>query len=282
MGYAQVLNTYSVASTTGGTFADNLVANSGDSLTVANYETGGARILEAWAIDSLHIAEGELIYTRPAATHDQQHGMRFNIQSSAFNSVGHVGEVSVLQGGDFINVFKSDTATISVTSTASDCVVYSQVIEYDDLPGASAVFATPATVNNLRKSRVGIACNAVASGTAGAYGATRAINADDDRLHADTWYAIIGVNVQTDVTTIALTGPDWGGQKLGIPAGSIQTSASNYFWDQSLKYGKGLIPCFNSNNRGNTLVQVCDSAVSTSPKIDIQMIELTSYPGSVA
>lgn len=279
MGYAQVLNTYSVASTTGGTFADNLVANSGDSLTVANYETGGARILEAWAIDSLHIGEGELIYTRPAATHDQQHGMRFNIQSSAYNAVGHVGEVSVLQGGDFINVFKSDTATISVTSTASDCVVYSQVIEYDDLPGASAVFASPDRVNSLRKSRVGIACNAVASGTAGAYGATRAINADDDRLHADTWYAIVGVNVQTDVTTIAMTGPDWGGQKLGIPAGSIQTAASNYFWDQSLKYNKGLIPCFNSNNRGNTLIQVADSAASTSPKIDIQMIELTSYPG---
>lgn len=279
MGYAQVLNTYFVTSATGGTFADNLVAASGDSLTVANYETGGARILEMWAIDSAHVAEGELIYTRPAATHDQQHGMRFNIQASAYNAVGHVGEVSILQGGDFINVFKSDTATISVSATASDCVVASLVIEYDDLPGASAVFATPDRVNALRKSRVGIACNAVASATAGQYGATRAINADDDRLHADTWYAIVGANVQTNVQTIAMIGPDWGGQKLGIPAGSIQTAASNYFWDQSLKYNKGLIPCFNSNNRGNTLISVADDAASTSPKIDLQMIELTSYPG---
>ena len=37
MPYAQVLNTASVASASGGTFADVLTINSGDSLAVANY-----------------------------------------------------------------------------------------------------------------------------------------------------------------------------------------------------------------------------------------------------
>jgi hypothetical protein len=279
MPYAQVLNTASVASTSGGTFADTLVANTNDSLAVANFNTGGARWLEAWGIDSLHVAELEAFYTRPEATHDQQHGIRFNIQAAAFNTVGHVGEVSLLGGKDVVNVFKSDTLSLIATTTASDCIAFSWLTEYDDLPGASAMFTTPAQVAALHKSRVGIACNAVASGTAGAYGTSRAINADDDRLHANTWYAILGVNVQTDVLTVSMLGPDWGGQRIGLPAGAIEIKSSSFFLDQSDKWNKPLIPCFNSNNKGNTLVQVCDSAASTNPKIDIQMVELTGYPG---
>lgn len=279
MPYAQVLTTASIASAAGGTFADTLVAQGTDSMAVANYNQGGARMLEMWAIDGTSVAEGQLIYTRPEATHDQQHGMRFNIQSAAFNAAGKVGEVAILRGLDVINVFKSDTAVIQVSATAADAVMASFLIEYDDLPGASAVFIDPIRMQAMHKSRVGIACNAVASGTKGAYGTARAINADDDRLHANTWYAILGVNVQTDVHTVSFIGPDWGGQRIGLPAGAIEISSSTFFLDQSIKWGKPLIPAFNSNNKGNVLLQVADAAANTNAKIDVQMVELTGYPG---
>lgn len=284
MGYAQILTTASVASTTGGTFADALVANQGDSLSVANYagadDASGARWLEAWGIDSAHVAELEVIYTRPESTHDQQHGLRLSLQAAAFNSVGHVGEVNLLGGRQTLNLFKSDTPQLLVTSTASDCVVFSWVTEYDNFPGASAAFVTQGFVDSVFKSRVGIRVSAVASGTAGAYGAQRAFNADDPRLHANTWYAIQGINVQTAVHAVTLLGPDWGGQRIGIPAGSIQVSSSSWFLDQQLKWSTGgvqkpMIPVFNSNNAGNVLVQVADSAASTSPQIDFQLVELT-------
>lgn len=289
MGYAQVLTTASVASTTGGTFADSLVANSAgggaDTLAVANFNgdnatpgATGAKILEAWGIDSLHVAEVEWIYTRPQSTHDQQHGWRSSIQAAAFNTVGHVGEVSLLNGNDFIDLYKSDTAAITATTTASDCIVVSWVTEYQDLPGAAATYIGPNQVSALHKSRVGIQCNAVASGTAGAYGTSRAINTDDDRFHADTWYAILGVNVQTDVTTVSFVGPDFGGQRIGLPAGSIEIRSSSYFLDQSMKWNKPMVPCFQSNNKASTFVVVADSATSTSPKIDIQLVELSSPP----
>jgi len=274
MPYAQVLTTASVASTTGGTFADTLVANTGDSLAVANFATGGARILEAWGIDSAHVAEVEVIYTRPESTHDQQHGWRSSIQAAAFNATGHVAAVNLLAGKMTLNVFKSDTPQILATTTASDCIVLSYLTEYDDLPGAAAAFVRPETVLAHHKSRVGIRVSAVASGTAGAYGAQRAFNADDDRLHANTWYAIEGLNVQLPVTTVSLLGPDFGGQRIGVPAGSINIESSSWFVDQSNKWGKGLVPVFNSNNKANTLVQVADSATSTSPQIDFQLVEL--------
>lgn len=275
MGYAQVLTTAFITSAAGGTFADSLAAGTGDQLSVANFATGGARILEAWGIDSAHIAELEVIYSRPEATHDQQHGWRSSIQAIAFNAVGHVGEVSLLGGLMTLNLFKSDVPQLLVSSTATDCVIYSWVTEYDDLPGAAACFVSPDLVTAHHKSRVGIRVSAVANTTtAGQYGAQRAFNADDDRLHANTWYAIQGINVQTPVHAVSLLGPDFGGQRIGLPAGSIQIESSSYFLDQSIKWGKPLIPVFNSNNKTATLVQAVDSATSTSPQIDFQLVEL--------
>lgn len=278
MPYAQVLNTASVASTTGGTFADALVANQGDSLSVANFNNGGARWLEAWGINSAHVGEVEVIYTRPEATHDQQHGLRFSILSNAFNGLGKVGETNLLGGSTLLNVFKSDTPQILTTSTASDGVVFSWVTEYDDLPGASALMATPSQVQAMHKSIVGIRVSAVASGTVGAYGAQRAFNADDPRLHANTYYAIVGCTTQLAVCTISLIGPDWGGQRIGLPGGSIQIASSSFFFDQSQKWNKPLVPVFNSNNAANVLVQIADDVASTSPQIDFILYELTGIP----
>lgn len=278
-GYAQVANTAGVTSTTGGTFADNLVALAGDNLAVANYDTGGARWTEAWGIDSLHVAEIEAYYTRPSSTHDQTHGVRFSIASAAYNAVGHVGEVNLFGGPTTLNVFKSDTLTLSATTTASDCILFTWITEYDDLPGAAGNFATPAQVMALQQSTLALRCSAVASGTAGIYGTQRAIQADDTRLHADKYYAILGCTVQTAVHAVTLIGPDWAGQRIAIPAGNIQTMSSSWFVDQSLKWNKPLIPVFNSNNaNGQTLVQVVDSATSTSPQIDFLMYELSGNP----
>jgi hypothetical protein len=277
--YAQVLTTASKANLTGGAFADALTANSGDSLSVANYGAGSARVLEAWAIDNASVLEISWLYTRPEATHDQQRGVRRMIPGTTYGAVAARGALPVLAGFETIDVFKSDTATINVSGTAADNVVMSYVIEYDDLPGASAMFINAGQLQGMQKSALGIRVDAVASGTAGAYGATRAINADDDRLHANTWYAILGWTTQIAVTTISLIGPDWGGQRIGGPAGVMMQMSDTWFLDQSLKWGKPLIPCFNSNNKGNILVQVADDAANTSPKIDFSLYELTAQPG---
>lgn len=289
MPYAQIWTTASVASATGGTFADSLIANTGDSTNVANYGQAngpggsGARVLEAYAIDSAHVGELAVIYTRPESTHDQQHGWRSSIQAAAFNAVGHVGNVSLLGGRMTLNLYRSDTPQLLVTSTASDCVVYGYLTEYDDFPGGAANLVTPSVVDAGFKSRVGIRVTATANAsTAGAYGTQVAFNATDPRLHANTWYAIQGINVQTPVFAITMIGPDFAGQRLGVPAGSIAIDSSSWFLDQAVKWGSGgtpqrMVPVFNSNNAASTLVQVVDAATSTSPQIDFQLVELT-YP----
>ena len=281
MPYAQVLTTASKAGTTGGTFADTLSANTLDSLSVANFNTGGARVLEMWGIDSDSVAEFQFIWSRPQSTHDQSHGYRVESPSIAAGGAATNSAFNMLGGYDVINLFKSDTVTVSVTSTASDDVLCSWVTEYDDLPGASAIFVSPGQVAALHQSKVGIFVGPTAGSTAGGYSATsRAFNADDDRLHANTWYALLGWTVQTQVTTISLIGPDWGGQRIGGPAGQPYLNSNSWFLDQSIKWNKPLIPCFNSNNKGNILVSVADSEASTQPKIDFNLTELTGMPNA--
>lgn len=279
MPHAIVATTASKASLTGGTFADSLTANSGDSLNVVNFNNGGARVLEAWGIDSASVAELSWVYTRPEATHDQSRGVRFSIASAFPGGAGNVAAHMLLGGYGAMPVYPGDTATLNVSGTAADAVVVTYVIEYDDMPGAAATFATWEAVVGLRKSTVGIRCSAVASGTKGAYGSTRAINADDNRFHAGSYYAILGATVQTAVTTIVLTAPEWGGQKIALPAGAPQVDNSAYFVDQTRKWQKPLIPVFNGLNASNVLVQVADQAASTSPQIDFLMYELSGPVG---
>lgn len=277
---AVVLTTASKTGNSGGTFADTLTANSGDSLAVANYDSGGARILEMWGLNTLHVGEFQIIYTRPEATHDQSHGFRVQSPSAALGGVTTNSAFNFLPGYGTIDLYKSDSPTIQVSSTASDNSVVSWVTEYDDLPGVSAVMASWDQVQNMQVSAVGIFVGPTASGTVGSYGTARAFNADDDRLHANTWYAILGASVQTPVTTVSMLGPDWGGQRIGFPSGSLDLRSNTWFVDQSVKWGKPLIPCFNSNNKGNVLVSAVDSAASTQPKLDFFLYELSGKPGA--
>jgi len=278
MGRALVLTSASKANTTGGTFADTLTANSNDSLSVANFQDGQANLLEFWGNDSTSVMEVQMIYTRPQSTHDQSHGLRVQNASLLAGTAAKVGAQEYLPGKVGFQLYKSDTATIQVTSTAADNVMVSYNILYDDLPGAAGVFISPAQADALQNSIVGINVAAQTSGTRGAYGTSRAFNADDARLHANTWYAIVGYTLQTPICTVGLIGPDWGGQRIGGPGDPLTFRTGSWFFDQSDRWGKPLVPCFNSNNVGNVLVTLADVAASTTPGLDFILYELTSPP----
>lgn len=276
---AALLTTASKANLTGGTFADALTANSGDSLQVQAFNTGTAELVYGWGIDSDSVCEGELIYTRPDSTHDIQHGYRFEIPAVALGGAATNAAFNIFEGGPPISVFSNDTATINVSGTAADDVLVSFLILYSDLPGVGAAqFTTWDRVQALRKSNVAMNNLPVASATPGAYGAQRALNADDNRYHANTWYALLGCSVQTQVTTISLVGSPWGSQRIGVPAGALNLNSNMWFVELSQSTGVPLIPYFQQADAGNILVQVADGEASTSPKVDWNMVELTGQP----
>ena len=275
---AVVLNTASKASTTGGTFADTLTANSGDSLSIPNLQSGQGRILRMWGIDSASVAEIALTNTRVDSVHDPQFGVRFNIPSTALGGAGAPAAFPLIEPPNYIDVFTGDTLTFTVTSTAADAVVVSWLTEYADLPGTQAKLATFQSVMSNAFTRIGVRVIPVASGTKGAYGTARAANADDARWTGGRWYALLGFTVNTPVTTVSFKGPMWGNLRFGCPAGSAFLYSDNFFADMAQRFNEPLIPVFNGYDAGSVLVEVADSAASTSPKVDMLCVECINDP----
>src|SRR5690348_18129745 len=124
MGRALVLNTASKANTTGGTFADTLTANSGDSLQVANYDgpadQSRAKVTQMWGIDSDSVAEVAVTLSRQQSVNDQTRGVRFNLPSLIPGGAAVIGSHTMLGGLTTIPLYKSDTFAFTCTSTAAD------------------------------------------------------------------------------------------------------------------------------------------------------------------
>jgi hypothetical protein len=235
-----------------------------------------------WGIDSASVAEVALTDGRVESVHDPQFGVRFNLPATAGGGAGKNYALPMITPPNYLDVFTGDTLAFTVTSTAADAVMCSWLTEYQDLPGVQAGFANWASVQANRFTEIGVACNAVASATKGAYGATRAVNADDTRWTGGRWYAILGFTVQLPVTTISFKGPMWGNFRFGLPAGLVTVDTANYFLDlQRLYPNENLLPVFNGYDAGSVLIEVADAAASTSPKIDIIAVECKNPPMSV-
>lgn len=275
---AIILNTASKANTTGGTFADTLTANSGDSLSIANFTNGSAQIFSMWGIDSDSVAEMALTDTRTDSIHDPQYGIRFNIPSLIPGGAAAVGSHYMVSEGYTIPVFSGDALTMTVTSTAADDVVVSWLTQYTDLPGVQGQFARWEQIQQLRDTTIGVRCAPVASGTPGLYGSARAINADDARWTGGKYYAILGWTVQTVCTTVAFSGQAWGNNKVGGPSGALTTDTTMYFVDLYKQTGIPCIPVFNGYDAGNVFLYAADGEASTSPKVDVLAYELSSNP----
>jgi hypothetical protein len=276
---ALVLNTASKAAITGGTFADTLTANSGDSLTIPNLQSGQGKIISMWGIDSDSVAEVALTAGRVESIHDPTYGIRFNIPAIALGGAATNSAFPMIEAPNYIDVFTGDALTFTVSGTASDDVLVSWLTEYQDLPGVQASFANWQSVQNNRFTEIGVRCAPVAGGTVGAYGTARAANADETRWTGGRWYAVLGFTVQTQVTTISFKGPMWGNFRFGCSAGAPFLNTANFFLDQQLKFpSENLIPVFNGYDVGNVLLEVADSEASTSPKVDIIAVECLNNP----
>jgi len=242
--------------------------------TVGTFQSGGARVFSAWAIDSDSIAEIAWYYGRTDSTVDTTYGLRDMIPSAALGGAATNAAFSVLGHQQQIPVFSADVPTIKVSSTASDDVVMSYLTEYDNLPGASALFESWSNVNATLPPVTSFVCNAVASGTVGQYGSARAFNTDDTRWVAQRWYAILGFSVKTQVTTVAMKAFETGSLLIGAPCGSLFLNQRTFFVDLSADRGKPLIPVINGANAGSAFLYVVDAEASTSPKIDIHCLLL--------
>lgn len=284
---AVILTGASKANTSGGTFADSLSANAApDSLTIPS--TGDAskpagHIVALWAIDSDSVAEFEMFSTRVDGFHDTQNGYKWACPAAALGGAATNAAFTVFKDGLKIPVYSADTITIKVTSTAADDVAVCFETLYPDLPGVGAAqLTTWDEVERLYDGSVGIRWSPTASGTPGAWGASRAITADDNRFQGQKWYALLGASVQTQVTALSFISNLWGGQRIGLPAGSLDLGSAGWFRERSVNLGLPLIPFFNQADAANILGFALDGEASTTPAVDLNLVRLSDKPQIMA
>jgi hypothetical protein len=277
---AAILTAASKSNTTGGTFADTLTANAGDTLSIPTYNPGAARIVSIWGGTKTAVAEFEMYSTRTEGFHDTVGGFRWSVPLGLAGTGSVSGAFTAIADNVEIPVFPADTITIKATTTASDnaAVVYETV--YDDLPGVGAAqFTDWTTIQSLYDGSVGIEWGPTCSGTAGAWGASRALTADDNRFQGLRWYALLGVTVRTPIAAIGFISNLWGGQRVGLPAGAANLNNSTWFVDRSQKHNMPLIPYFNQADAANILGYAMDVVASTTPLTVLNIVRLTGKPG---
>lgn len=264
---AALVGTHTFKNALAGGGFEALAAGAGDALAVPNFAPGSkAWLIEAWGTDTVSVADFGI---RSPSFHDNTRGIRL-----ADNLKPAAGDPNLLLPYLVRQpLYASDVLIAEVSATAADKAALDFLTYFENLPGADQRLATWAEIDARAIDMVGVFVGPTA-GAAGDWGAVRALNADDDRLIANTDYAILGAVSQLRCGAIALTAPETSGRKITMPLHPIESISAGWFVDLSQKYGLPLIPIINSNNRGNITLQAADPNGATVPHPTLILMEL--------
>ena len=259
--------TFSKVAISGGAF-EAVSPISGDSATFFNVPQGSAAyIAEAWAVDNLHACEVSVTASR---FHDQVYGIRSSVTSGA--ATAPVNRSMCIQPlGIDQPIFPSDVLSVQVNGTASDDVIITLILYYPDIPGISARLASYDYVKSNTKNIVGINCNLTPGD--GVLGTTVALNAADNRLHANTDYALLGWSCNLAFGSLVIQGIDTGNLRVGGPALADPSHDAMFFVDLARGLNSPLIPIINSNNAGSTTLGGVGTDVG-AVVLDVYLAEL--------
>ena len=260
--------TFSKVSLTGGAF-EALSPIGTDSATFFNVPQGSAAYLaEIWAVDNLHACEISITASR---FHDQVFGIRSSVTSGAATAPVN-RSVCISPIGVDQPIFPSDVLSVQANGTAADDVIVTITVYYPDIPGIHARLATPEYVRQNTKNIVGINTNLTPGD--GVAGTAVALNAADNRLHANTDYALLGFTSSLAFGSLTVSGVDTGNLKIGGPILGEPDHDAMLFYDLAKAYNAPLIPIINSNNAGSTTLVGCGTDVG-AVVLDTMLAELS-------
>lgn len=238
---------------------------SGNSLSIRNTAIGSdITLLQVW-IDS-QLTQAARI--RSPLLHDNVEGIRLRHVASEVDPL--------LPWGPYQKLIPQDTliAELAGSSTASDIETMCILLHYSDLPGVDARFIDKAAVVSRFMNFVTVE-NTIATGTAGNYSGSEALDAEFDLLKGNTDYAILGYHVNIECACVRYRANDWGNLGIGGPGNETDKQLTGR-WFQHITEMTGipLIPVFNSANVGNVLVDVAQDENGLDPIVTTILAEL--------
>jgi hypothetical protein len=257
---------------TGGGARDALTAATGDNLNVPAFTPGTrAGLVDVWAGTSANAGD---FFLRSPNFADNSGGLRMPF---GFNPTlsGADGNPSFLTGRNVIQpLYPSDTLVAEVLGTATNNVGMGYLSFYQDLPGCDMQLKTWGEIEPRIVNTLGIRVS-VTAGATGDYGTALNFTSSDERLIANTTYAILGAGSQLPCTTLALSGPETSNRFVGLPLHWDQRHSLDYFVYVAKQYGLPSIPTLNGSNKAQWLIKAADAATNVATAATIQLAELS-------
>lgn len=240
-----------------------LAMSTGDSLTVRNATPGSRiRLTNVWA----EAATAGLVRVRSPRLHDNVQGIRLGTVAASTRA---------LLGDDVNqNLYAQDQLIAEIAGGGAEVDAMALCVFYDDLPGADARLETWAGIQGRIRNILSVETSHTTSATAGDYGGSVAINSSFDLLKANTDYALLGYEVNTEVLSVGWRGPDTGNVRAGGPATREGIETRDWFVGLSEGLGSPAIPVINSANKGGTNVDLVATQVSTAVIVRSILAEL--------
>ena len=242
-----------------------LTNNTGSSFTVRETNNNTLAHLEGmWAKG----ATAGVFNIHSPRMHDNTTGISFPVAVNAPIDFLAESPSTPLVGNDPLLAFITGGAAETDTGFAT--------IAYDDIQGIDAALATEAEITGRIKNILTVRVTVAGAATLGDWSAGTAINATDDKLHADEQYAVLGLQPTNQVGAVAISGADTGNLKIGMPgdAAALAFDSRYYFLLQSRQSGIPFIPIIKANNKGTTLLFQCDNAAGASNDVFVVLAEL--------
>lgn len=242
-----------------------VTANTGDSFVVRSTDIAAPIWLEnVWAMG----ATAGLTRVRSPRLHDAAQGIRnrYIVNTPAPLLAEYSRQL----------LYSQDTLTVEMTGGAAETDMMALLVSYDNIPGLAANLKTWDQVQPLIANYCGQECNMTTGATAGQYGGAQALNASISFLKANTWYAVLGYEVDAACGVVGLTGSDFGNLRVGGPGLPRSEITAGWFVDLSIRAGRPFIPVFSSANQGNITVDIATPATGATVNIVWNLAELKS------
>lgn len=258
---------------TGSTTFDALTAGANATFTVRSFVDGSNAYLEdVFANNDDSIFQ---LSIKSPRMHDQVKGLLLAGTNLSTTNEQVWSPQPLLQGRHVQRLYSTDVLSVTANGTAADVMNAAFNVRYENLGGISARLVTYEQIYPLIVNTLGILTVPIPSGTAGAWGAGYVFNSGDNRLKADTDYAILGYTCTRTVTAVSIVGTDTGNLYIGGPGGYSAEITGNFFEECGRKYNRPSIPVLNSNNAGSTTVQIADILTSGTPNVTWILAQLS-------
>lgn len=241
-----------------------LTMNSGDSLTIPNFNKAAGGFLEnAWA----HSATPGVFRIRSPKFHDNVQGIRLTVPSAEARPLlpDYADQPIVIL----------DTLTAELSGGGAETDVGVLQFYINDMDGASQQLSTWDQIKPRIVNMATVEVDVAAPGTIGTWSAGAALNATFDQLHAASSYAILGYEVSAACAAIAISGPDTSQLKLGGPGVANATVTRSYFIDQSYFSGRPHIPVIKQANKAATSVFTLSASAPAAINVSLVVAELS-------